>query len=497
MPYSSIPTRVPVKNMRRRATLFFTLSTLVIVYAVTLTLYIVLGRLADKKESRILESAARQLSLSVNNYLSEQEQECNDVFLNETISDYYPGAGDTEHDREKLKNDVKNQLSHISAGKCYNDFFIVYSNSDTVGNVSQGAQEIVSKHGFSAFDNALEGSFDKWSFAHIGKASKVFYMRKMSDSSIFVMSFHANNINIVFPAHDDISAVNYILTTINGIVITSDIDKAESGKALPGDCESMFKGDNEVIINENYVGARTLVTGDWRVYAITQNRDFYPSLTILISVTTIAVACIILICYMTGLLSFLKFSVDDGEITGSEYLDPITGRLNEYGLDEMISDMLETSLVGSIYGFFIIGIKDSEQIKSTVSLRYWNDIRIKLSDKTEEYFKDRDHHIGRAYDDYIIVFADYSEFDLFKAHAELEKNCAGLGNFFKDFTVGEQNELKLDIVIGASVYPDHGDDFDTLLGKARQAYKTASDKPKLNYHIFKNRTGSDSKGGSK
>ncbi|MBR1724835.1 MAG: diguanylate cyclase, partial [Ruminococcus sp.] len=211
----------------------------------------------------------------------------------------------------------------------------------------------------------------------------------------------------------------------------------------------------------------------------------------------IGLSIVVLFTLLTGVLAFLPLTKANDQLTGSEYLDAITGRLNEYGLDEMISEMLETSLVGSTYAFIMIGIKDSEQIKSTVSLGYWNDIRTSLADKAESFFAERIHHIGRAYDDYIVIFADYSEFDLFKAHNELRNGCEQLLESFRDFVVGEDGSLKLNVVIGASVYPDDGDDFDTLLGKARQAYKAADKKEGSAFSIYKNNSANGSKESSK
>lgn len=497
MPYSTTPNKIPIQQIKRRTVLYFTIATILISAGACFLLFITLGRIADKKESRLLESTAIEMSIALQNYLSECETHCTDVFLNEKINEYAPYMTDymnSDYEQEQRRNEVKKELAKISAGKCYNDFFIIYSNSDAVGNVSQGAADIAANKGYKAFSAALVDNKDIWAFGTISGMNKIFYLRRLNSSSIFVMSCYIDNLKMVFPEHRDASVVNYILADSDGKVITSDMTDLNTGDIVPKKFVSLFGSDNEVVIDDFYIVARMTQDNGWKVYTVTKNSDFIPNYTIIITIVTIALSIIVLICLVTGVFTFLPITrSDNGQFTGSEYLDAITGTLNEYGLDEKISDMLETSLVGSTYAFIMIGIKDSEQIKSTVSLRYWNDIRLTLAEKAEDFFADKKHHTGRAYDDFIVVFVDYSEFDLFKAHDELRKGCEELCKSFDDFTAGVDGSLKLNVAIGASIYPDHGDDFDTLLGKARQAYKEADSSEKSGFRIFKQR-GTDENG---
>ena len=502
MPYNSTPDMVPIKQIKRVAILCYTLAIVLAVVISCFLLFITLGRIADKKESLLLESANKNIARAAESYIKNCESECTDVFVNEIISSYAPYTALEKNtdvvEYEQRKNEIKSELSKISAGKCYNDFFIIYSNSDVIGNVSQGATDIAANEGYKAYSEALGDSSDRWTFGSFAGLSKIYYFRRVNSSSIFVMSCYIDNLRVIFPAHTKGTAVNYILADDKGSVIYSDYDDLTTGNKVPKKYASLFKSDSEVVIDDFYIASRIKMETGWTVYTITKNSDFIPNYTIIITIATIALSIVVLISIITGMLVFFPSSKLSEQLTGGEYLDTITGTLNEYGLDEMISDMLETSLVGSTYAFIMIGIKDSEQIKSTISLRYWNDIRFNLAEKAESFFEGRKHHIGRAYDDYIVVFADYSEFDLFKAHDELSRGCEQLYKSFENFAVGKDGALKLSVAIGASVYPDHGDDFDTLLSKARMAYKDADKKQKNCFSVYKNRSADENgKGGSK
>lgn len=489
MPYNSTPNNLPIRKIRRRTMIGYTAAMLLTVATATILLFLTLGRTADEKESRLIESGARNTTLAADNYIKDCESECNEVFVNETILKYSPcilSEARRSSGYEQSKAEIKGQLSKISAGKCYNDFFLIYSNSDTIGNVSQVADDVTAKSGYSLFAETLDGSSDKWVFGEFGEFTKIYYLRRLNEDAIFVMSCYTGSLNIVFPSYHTDSEVDYLLTDESGSVIFSDIKKIRSGNHIPSKYSSLFHKENESVIDDYYIASRIKMKNGWTVYAVTTNSDFFPSYTVVLTITLIGMSAVVLISLLTGILAFSIGPKQSEQITGGEYLDPVTGTLNEYGLDEMISEVLETSLVGSTYAFIMIGIKDHEQIKSTVSLRYWNDIRLALAEKAESFFENRKHHIGRAYDDYITVFADYSEFDLFKAHDELKKSCEELYRSFEDFTAGDDGTLKLDITIGASIYPDDGDDFDTLLGKARQAYKLANHREKNRFGIYKN-----------
>ncbi|MBR1724576.1 MAG: hypothetical protein IJ723_06120, partial [Ruminococcus sp.] len=269
MPYRSTPNKLPIRRIKRRTIIFFTLSTIIIVLGIAFSMFVTLAKISDQKESKLMESSATELTLVMNNYLEERESECNDVFRNEVISSYAPfvnTTGETEFDREQHKSNVKKELSNISAGKGYNDFFIVYSTSEAVGNVSQGAFELVSTKGYQAYSDMLGGAGDLWSFGDLLGPNKLFYLRRMNDSSIFVMSCYIDNLEKIFPANDKVSIVEYILADENEKVIISDLKDVKTGEKVPERYTSLFKSGNEAVVDDFYTGAKTVMNCGWYVY---------------------------------------------------------------------------------------------------------------------------------------------------------------------------------------------------------------------------------------
>lgn len=68
---------------------------------------------------------------------------------------------------------------------------------------------------------------------------------------------------------------------------------------------------------------------------------------------------------------------------------------------------------------------------------------------------------------------NFSEFDIFKAHEAMNTVCGGLPEAFEEFTLGGESDMKLYVSIGICCYPDHAEDFSSLISKAAEAMKEA------------------------
>ena len=470
------PKTVTVRNIRNRMITFYTAAIIIICLGAALLSVLSLNKLFSERTAGFLIDADAQLCKSADYFTANTETDCADVLKSDTITEYDPVAiSYAEYENNSLKNNAGNELLKISAGKNYSDFAVIFSDGSSVGRFSTGTADSLSELSFSGFYELLGDKADKWIFGLGNDFRKIFYLRRITDHSMVLVSMYTAELNNVFITDAPHSDLLLIAADENKKIIYSTDTELASGSDIPEYLGSLFYFDSsDCVISRDNASVSMRTDCGWQLIlsspAGTGNSETAP---LIIIIASFAFVFIIIISVTIGIMAGRKYILSELINPASEFTDPLTGALNEYGLDEKISEHIETSIIGSTYAFIILGIKDAKQIKSTLSMRYWNDVRSKLMRITQDFFADRKAYIGRIYDDRIVVFADYSEFDLFKAHESLKNGCEDFRKAFDDFTIGADTDFKLHVSIGACIYPDHAEDFDSLLEKANEAYTTA------------------------
>ena len=479
---------VTVRKIRNRMILVYTLIIIVVLAGVLAYIFERFNNIA--KERLAKNAAAYDLSFttSINYFTQAAENDCTGVFGNEEIMAFDPVANSyEEYEKNSLLQTVRNSMFDLSASSGYCDFMFLYSDLTTVGRVSSGTRDLIQLYGYDHVLNLLGNEPDTWFFSIDGKLKKVFYIRKVTDDRLFVLSCYIDSLENSFPHNypDVKDAVVLYLAAPDGQIIMTNSDSESAGDMLPEKYTSKLISNNrDCVISKDMIAATMLTECGWQAVAAIPNENLFALSPVMIGSLFIIAIIVIFISSAAGVASCSEFMLYDINNTSNEFIDPVTGVLNEYGLDEKISELLETSIIGSTYAFLLVGVKDARQIKGTLSRRYWNDIRMKLIQKTENFFFGKDFHIGRVNDDLIAAFVDFSEFDLFKAHENLRSSCEEFCKSFENFTVGSENELRLHVSIGICIYPDHAESFDDMLEKAKAAFIAADKKEDDSFVIY-------------
>lgn len=138
----------------------------------------------------------------------------------------------------------------------------------------------------------------------------------------------------------------------------------------------MFDAENEHVTVNGLTGAKLTTDSGWTAYTIMEQPSLIKISPIDGPSAMAMLLILVLISVATGTLATAKFMAGELADTNSEFIDPATGVLNEYGLDEKISELMETSIIGSTYALVLLSIKDAAGIRSTVTYSCWNDTRV-------------------------------------------------------------------------------------------------------------------------
>jgi GGDEF domain-containing protein len=481
---------VTVKMIRNRMIVFYSVAVIIFFLAAFIYVFTTLKKLNNSEILKQIGNLNVQLMTSVNHFTESVESDCSEIYENEDVISYDPIVNDyADYEQSSLKTQVKNELLVLSTGSSYSDYFILFSDNTSVGKTSSGTIDTITQKGYEGFNEKLDGENNVWYFGMTEKYRKIYYIQRVTDHSLLVVSRYLDSLQSVFNMDAGETNDVFIVADKDERVICSSTEEISSGDQIPQKYAKYFDYKNgDSFIGSTYIGASLTTDCDWQVISITKS----PSLIEISPLSTAAcitiAIVIILFCIIVGVIACSKYMVSDLANPELEFIDPITGTLNEYGLDEKISELIETSLVGSTYAFILIGIKDSDAIKATVSNRCWNNVRMKLIKSAEKFFSDRNCLTGRVSEDNIAVFADFSEFNLFKAHEKLKLSCEEFCCSFEDLTIGTENDVILHVSIGACIYPDHAEDFDSLLELAAKALDKAEQSNENSFEIYKPET---------
>lgn len=466
--------RVSVRKVRNRMMICYTIVTAMLFFAAFTYAFVNLKSIVYKECEEDITALGRQYATAVNRFTKGVENDTSALFTVNELPEYDPVKGGlSPADESELKNSTKEMLLKMSAGKTYVDFMIFYSDGSVIGKASSGTNAALNTESYEYFNDQMKNG-ECWLFGLSGANRKIYYIRRLSDHSVLLLSEYIDELDKIINSENGQKQI-FILTDEQQRVIytTADEKKLKHGDAIPKKYSSMFDAENEHVTVNGLTGAKLTTDSGWTAYTIMEQPSLIKISPIDGPSAMAMLLILVLISVATGTLATAKFMAGELADTNSEFIDPATGVLNEYGLDEKISELMETSIIGSTYALVLLSIKDAAGIRSTVTYSCWNDTRVNAINIIKEYFGEKAVYIGRISEDRIAAFVNFSEFDIFKAHEAMNTVCGGLPEAFEEFTLGGESDMKLYVSIGVCCYPDHAEDFSSLISKAAEAMKEA------------------------
>ncbi len=464
-----------LKKLRNRLIAVYTVLGILLLSAGAASIISAAKRLLDKQAESFTSSLTAQLKKSVDNYIVRIEKSSAAVFENEEDISYCPAEnGEKSIEDIKKEEQLTNKLISFSLMENYCDFGIIYRNGGSAGRISDGTTDLFGSDIFETFCSYLDdGSDSKWIAENNSRFSRLYYIKKLNAGALLLTSVYTTELDTVFQKFGPDSDTVAYLTDKNGnILYSSDNAPEKTGEALPKDISGLIQDrENIVFSDRSLTGAATVCEPDWTVVTCVRSKGLFSGnsdlATLMITVFSAAAAVLI----SAGFIASGKFASETEKGKASyenEEIDTVTGLLNGMSLEEEISDRIETCLMGSTYAFILIKIKDFEDIKLRLGCNYANDALRKMGDMISASFGAKDI-VGINENSEFTVFADFSDFDLFKAHNSLKARCNSLCSSFKSFCAGGSQEHKLYAAMGVCVYPDSGKTFDELYENASAA----------------------------
>lgn len=450
----------------------------------------------DSKESnsQLVSSMNLQMRKSFNSYLSKLENTSKIFFSKKDYISYDITRQKNDYSNNiRKEKEIEDYLVSLSLMDNYADFGLVYRNNHTIGKITDGMMDIYEGNMFYALSEYLGSDMTKWVTGYNNDYTRFMYLRKANDNAIFVASFYSTDLENVFPTEKQSGKVKFLLSDNQNRIIYSENEK-ELGKKLSDNKIEMIDGNKDcIVITNDYITSISSCGSDWKLSTILnlerQHDNLRRNAIISISITLFN----LIIFHLVG---FIITTGKNPELAikstprHSDDKDVLTGLLNAEATENEIADKIETCITGSTIMFALISISNYSLIVDNYGEQTANEAIIKVKNVLTDMYGEN-NIIGRMDKNQFAVFADFTEYDLFKAHNNIKENLNILEKNMAKCEL-DNNRGVIKTAVGAVIYPDNSDDYDELYAQALEALDMALENGSKKAVLIKNET--DEKG---
>ncbi len=465
-----------LKKLRNRMIVTYTIIAVIAIIAISVFLIQEYSLSQKQQAETFASSMSVQIKKNINSYLHFIKNSSMIIFENEDFINYSPENAQSKTKQElDIEEQISDKMNGIAITQNLSDFGIIYKNGDISGKISNGTKELFGEKIFTELYSLINTNENgTWLTSYENNYNRVYYIQKINANAIMLTSFYSTEFDKVFVKDSLITELYiYLVDNDGNVLYASENTEKSTGDTLENESLELFQNNiNKSFINDKYIGAITSCDDSINIICFFHTdkvlADNADKTTWLLSV----ILGVTVLCICAGFVFAGKYTNDyEGIIKKykkNNDIDEVTGLYNSMGIDEQISERIETSLMGSTYAFALIKIDDFDEIGSHLGTEFVNDTLNELAKQITCAFKTTDI-LGINEKHEFIIFADFSDFDLFKAHNMLKDRCNSVCNSFKNFCVGDDKSVKINISMGVCVYPDNGKCFDELYENAKTA----------------------------
>ncbi|MBR4555671.1 MAG: diguanylate cyclase [Ruminococcus sp.] len=420
--------------------------------------------------------AAQQWIRNLDFFCDNIEQTSSIIFETPEFSSFSPKGPALTAEEVEITDRITRFMTSASYMNDYCDFGMAYSTGGTAGVITDGTRDLIGGNIYSKCKDLLNGRDKAWTVLFSGKVSRICFLKRINSDAIFLSSVYTTSLGNISGSMSGFPNLSmYITNENNRIIYCTDNVKEKPGDIIPSELIQKLDGKSNVTIGDSEIALCTFdLDNGWRIYDLVRSANasrfirMGPEIFIVIVGVSMLLAFIVI-----GIIIGAAYSSrpKTPKVDSNKY-DPELNVLTPYYCEEKISDMIEISLIGGTWAFAIFKIVGYEMITERLGNEFSKQSLVKLSDILKEHFAG-DNAVGINEDNELVVFCDYSDYDIFKAHNDIRNSFEQLEKKLENILVGENEDYRLDVAAGVCIYPDHGNTFDQLEFKAASALEKA------------------------
>lgn len=430
-----------------------------------------------------------QMQMNLDSYLERMETIATLVFATEEVYVYdATDANNDEYDSIKTEVLIADKLYDICIMENFVDFAIVYRNNSHVGKMSNGTVKLFGDTLYSDLEAMINRpkTADGWATGYKDNYKRIYYVKRVNDNAVLVISFYTNELDDVFEHPGGIDDIAVHLVEANDVVIYSS-DDSEEGEVLDQDLAQRINGRSFVtIMDDAYLITLANCGDNWRVVCSAPTKIILKEkndVTVYIVITAIVAA---LLAAVVSILLTARIITPVNEIVDSladeAHTDLLTGVLNKRTFEKRVAEALSQDLDSKKKALIIIDLDNFKGVNDTLGHAYGDKVLMGVGDILKRVFYNEDY-LGRLGGDEFCVYLNISDLKQGDYYTHIEEKCAELCKAFSAYYSGDGGDYKISASIGAAVFPDNGETFGELYNSADQALYTSKHKGKDTFTI--------------
>ncbi len=445
--------------------------------------------LKDKVNSMV-SSLNVQMKLNMDSYLSRMETIGTLAFASEEAYTY--DATDENNDEYEALNTEKiisDKLYSLCIMENFVDYGIVYRNNHTVGKISNGTINLFGENLFSDLNSMItrKRTSDGWSAGYNDDFRRIYYVKKIHENAVLVISFYITELENVFDNPETLSDMSIRLINRDFNIIYSSVND-EVGKTLPSDIMKRISGhtsatfmDNKYLITINSCEEEWFVICSIPTKIILKEKNEMQYYIYMAAFVAALLSILLSIQLSVKLTEPVRNVVS--QLDTKAHIDQLTGILNKISFQEFTDNRLKNSLSIEPHALILIDLDNFKGINDTLGHAYGDKVLAKVGAIMRASFSSEDF-LGRIGGDEFCILINTLPENNTSYEDFVSSKCEKLCTAFRNNYTGKDGKYKVSASIGVSLFSQHGTTFDELYAASDKALYKSKQKGKDRYTFF-------------
>ncbi len=463
----------------------------IVIGAIALVSFLAL-RTTDKalknKVRTLVSSLNVQMKLNMDSYLNRMETIGTLAFAAEETYKY--DATDPDNDEYEAlvtEKTISDKLFSLCIMENFVDYGIVYRNNHVVGKVSNGTINLFGETIYSDLESIItDGEMDGWAAGFKGNFKRIYYVKRIHENALLVISFYTDELENVFDNPETRNNMAIRLTNENYDILYSS-ENNEVGLTLPQEIKTRINGQTSAtVFDDEYLVTVNACSGDWYVVcSIPTNIILQEMHQIRILIFAAALIAALMAAFIGMFLSIQltrPIAAFISNLDTKAHTDQLTGILNKLSFEEYTKNRLSTELHTVQHALILLDVDNFKGVNDTLGHAYGDQVLSRIGGTLRATFSTEDY-LGRIGGDEFCVLMNTTPPEGMVYLDFVKQKCDALCEAFHAHYTGDDGKYKISASIGCAVFPQHGEEFQTLYTSADKALYLSKNRGKDTYTI--------------
>lgn len=431
-----------------------------------------------------------QMQMNLNSYLQRMETIGTLVFAEEEVYQYSAvDSSNDEYEAIKTEQLIADKLYDLCIMENFVDFAIVYSNNHPVGKMSNGTVELFGDNLYRDLKAMInrQKTADGWSTGYQENYKRIYYVKRVNEDAVLVISFYTNELDDVFEHPGGIDDIAVQLVEANGIVIYSS-DDGQEGQVLDPAVAERIDGrsavtmmDDEYLITLKECGDNWSVVCSTPTQKILKEKNDVTFFVIIVTIIAAVVASLLNVLLISRIINPVHEIVDS--LSDEAHNDLLTGIFNKKTFEKKVEEALKRDQDLKKKAVILLDLDNFKGVNDTLGHAYGDKVLAGVGDILRRV-SHADDYLGRLGGDEFCIYLNILDFYQGNYREYIEEKCKKLCQAFSNNYTGENGNYKISASIGVAIFPDHGTSFSELYKCADKALYASKHKGKDTYTIY-------------